>query len=108
MAHRVMLCMHFGLAARREMKNEGSEKFFEGVSELFQKWSAAGIRLIGSFGNAAHTPGGFAHHAIFEIDSIDMVGKMDGDFMGADWNHVVESFELHLGKERDFIDKHFA
>ena len=108
MAHRVMLCMHFGLAARRELKKDGSEKVFEGVNDLFKKWSTEGIRLIGSFGNAGHTPGGFAHHAIFEIDSVDTVGKMDGDFMSAHWNHAVESFELHLGREREFIDKHFA
>jgi hypothetical protein len=108
MAHRVMLCMHFGLAARRETKKKGNEKLFDGVNQLFQKWGSEGIRLIGTFGNSAHTPGGFAHHAIFEIDSIDTVGKMDGDFMSADWNHMVESFELHLGTKREFIDKHFA
>ena len=100
--------MHFGLAARRETKKEGNEKLFDGVNQLFQKWGSEGIRLVGTFGNGAHTPGGFAHHAIFEIDSIDTVGKMDGDFMSADWNHMVESFELHLGSEREFIDKHFA
>ena len=33
---------------------------------------------------------------------------MDGDFMSADWNHTVESFELHLGSEGEFIDKHFT
>jgi len=33
---------------------------------------------------------------------------MDGDFMSADWNHMVEYFELHLGTEREFIDNHFT
>ena len=108
MAYRVMLCMHFGLAARREMKKDGSDKILSGVNKLFSKWNDEGVKLIGSFGNAGHTPGGFAHHAIFEIDSVDIVGKMDSDFMSADWNHAVESFELHLGSERDFIDKHFG
>jgi len=34
MPYRVMLCMHFGLAARREMKKDGSEKIFEGVMKV--------------------------------------------------------------------------
>ena len=108
MAHRVMLCMHLGLADRPEMKNSGNKIIFSGLNELFKHRSKEGIRLIGSFGKDSHTAGGFAHHAIFEIDSIDIVWKMDHDFMTADWNHAVESFELHLGSSREFIDKHFV
>ncbi len=55
-----------------------------------------------------HTPGGFAHYAIFEVDSVDMIGKMDRDFMSADWSHMLQDFELHLGNERNFIDQHFS
>ena len=57
---------------------------------------------------AARTPGGFAHYAIFEVDSVDMVGKMDRDFMSADWSHMLQDFELHLGSERNMIDQHFS
>ncbi|HIL19710.1 MAG TPA: hypothetical protein EYG12_10780 [Gammaproteobacteria bacterium] len=98
----------YALWSRREIKNEGRDKLFEGIRILFKGWNDMGIRLIGTFGNSGHTPGGFVHHAIFEVDSTDIVGKMDSDFMNADWNHMVESFALHLGSGRLFIDDHFA
>ncbi|SVD72994.1 uncharacterized protein METZ01_LOCUS425848, partial [marine metagenome] len=41
-------------------------------------------------------------------DSVDMVGKMDRDFMSADWSHMLQDFELHLGSERNMIDQHFS
>ena len=108
MAYRVLLCMDLGLADRHEIENSRSEKIFLGLNELFKNWGKEGIRLIGSFGKDVHTLDGFTHHAIFEIDSVDTVWKMDHDFMTADWNHELQSFELHLGNGRDLIDKHFA
>ena len=59
----------------------------DGLRLLFEGWRDSGIRLIGTFGNAAHTPGGFAYYAIFEVDSVDMVGKMDRDFMSVGSSH---------------------
>ena len=100
--------MYVGIADRPEMESSRSEQVFLGLNKLFKNWGKEGIRLIGSFGKDGHNPSGFAHHAIFEIDSVDTVWKMDHDFLTADWNHAVESFELHLGSERDFIDKHFG
>ncbi len=108
MAHRGMLRFHAGLAGRRETKNDGGKALMDGLRILFEGWRDNGVRLIGTFGNAAHTPGGFAHYAIFEVDSVDMVGKMDRDFMSADWSHMLQDFELHLGNERNFIDQHFS
>ena len=108
MAYRVLLCMHLGFADPRELENSGSEKVFSGLNELFKNWGEEGIRLIASFGKESLSLDGFTHHAIFEIDSVDTVWKMDHDFMTAGWNHKVQSFELHLGNGRNFIDKHFA
>ena len=108
MAHRVMLRFHAGLAGRRETKSDGGKALTDGLRLLFEGWRDSGIRLIGTFGNAAHTPGGFSHYAIFEVDSVDMVGKMDRDFMSADWSHMLQDFELHLGSERKMIDQHFS
>ena len=108
MAYRVMLCMNLGPKDRNEIEKSGNAKIFSGLNQLFKNWSKEGIRLIASFGKDGHTPGVFTHHAIFEVESIDIVWKMDHDFITADWNHEVQSFELHLGNGRDFIDKHFA
>ena len=108
MAYRVLLCMHLGFADPRELENSGSEKVFSGLNELFKNWGEEGIRLIASFGKESLSLDGFTHHAIFEIDSVDTVWKMDLTFSTANWNHEVRSFELNLVKGRDYIDKHFA
>ncbi len=99
---------HAGLAGRRETKSDGGKELMDGLRLLFEGGRDRGIRLIGTFGNAAHTPGGFAHYAIFEVDSVDMVGKMDSDFMSADWSHMLQDFALHLGSERKMIAQHFS
>ena len=108
MAYRVMLCMNLGPTDRKEIEKSENVKVFSGLNQLFKNWSKEGIRLIGSFSKDVHTPGVFAHHAIFEVETIDTVWKMDHDFVTADWNRELQSFELHLGNERNFIDKHFA
>ena len=107
MSFRVLMRMHGGLAVRQTTNEEKETVLFPGFEKMFSDWQKQGIRLIGTFGNGAHVDD-FAHYAIFEIDDLDLMKKMDSDFMSSDWAGMIENFELHLGWSRDFIDKHWA
>ena len=62
--------MNLGPADRREIEKSGNVKVFSGLGKLFKMWNTEGILLIGSFGKDVHNLGAFAHHGIFEVDSI--------------------------------------
>ncbi len=107
MSFRVLMRMHGGLAVRQATSEQRESILGPGFEKMLSGWQNQGIRLIGTFGNGAHVDG-FAHYAIFEIDDMDLIKKMDNDFMGSDFAGMIEDFELHLGWSRDFIDKYWA
>ena len=66
------------------------------MDEMFRKWQRAGARFVAGISCASH-PGGFAHHAIFEVESLDQVEKMHTNILIGKVRRWLEGFDFHVG-----------
>ena len=64
--------------------------------DVFAKWKKAGIKLKGAITCSSH-PEGFAHHLIFEVDSLEQMREMDNDVFLGEASRYIEKLDFHIG-----------
>jgi hypothetical protein len=100
---RVLFRFSIGLPYRQASAEE-KKQVLALLQQMFQAWKAAGVRLIGTFGNQGAVDG-FSHYIVLEVDDLSQVVAMDQAIMGGEVGRFVEKFSFHIGWKRDFVEE---
>ena len=93
---RVLYRFMFGLPAR-QASEEARDQRVSLSQELFKKWKASGVKLIGYFATYGNAVDGFCHHMILEVDELDKVQEMAVDIQDGEIGRFIERFDFHVG-----------
>ncbi len=99
---RVLFRFSVGLPYRQASAKEKKQALAL-LEQAFQKWKAAGVRLIGTFGNQGAVDG-FSHYIILEVDDLSQIVEMDEEIMGGEVGRYIEKFSFHIGWSRTFVE----
>ena len=86
---RVLLRWHFGLPSRQASEEETAQAR-EAVRQTIQEWKSSGVKLVGTFGGYGNGTGEYAHYAILEVDSLDVVNEMNNALYGGNSSRFYE------------------
>jgi hypothetical protein len=85
-----------GLPARQASKEEW-RALGDLTAQIWEKWKASGVKLIGSFSTYGNAVDGFCHHFILEVDDVRQVHEMQRDIQGGEFGRFIEKYDFHVG-----------
>ena len=103
---RVLLRFYLGLPHRQADDSE-KKRFDASISEIFKEWRSSGIELAGTF-MALGSVNGYAHYAIFDVDNLELVKKMNGDIRTFEGSKYIERYDIEIGWPQTWIEEVWA